>query len=234
MILYLLTLLLGLNPPKTQPQPAQNGVLVVFKRVGTAYRYQGTLDKFTLPPTVANKGLLSFPKPPNKPSTQTNLDRQGYPYLFYVVKNENTASFYYSPDSKRFQDEEGVVVNLPPKEDALLKSFLSNAKPAPIQHRPVHVDASYPGTIDFHLKFLCKAADYIAVGRVVGVLREGHTPLNNTNDSSRHTVFLVAVEQYLKSATPQAPAILKIWQVGGWYSHASGDPLLGVGERYLL
>ena len=97
MILYLLTLLLGLNPPKTQPQPAQNGVLVVFKRVGTAYRYQGTLDKFTLPPTVANKGLLSFPNPPNKPSTQTNIGDSGRVPKSLMSPNSKPYKTYWMP-----------------------------------------------------------------------------------------------------------------------------------------
>jgi hypothetical protein len=87
----------------------------------------------------------------------------------------------------------------------------------------------------------------IATGRVVGILREAYTSIN-ASTYAQHTVYVVAVEKYLKSSDPAMPPLLKMWQVGGslpWSNTSGnvegaagyefiGDPMLILNARYLL
>ncbi len=231
MILPLFFLLLVLNPPTSPVQPTKNRVLVVFKRSTKTYTYSGTVDGFVMPNSLSEKGSLPFTKALPLPTSPT---QQEYPYLLYMAKSGSILSFYYSPNIRQCKDSSGNRVLLPLLESTALHSQIEKAKPAPIQHHSIFVDGDYFAPPLLHLKYFCKATQYIVTGRVVGVLREASSDQYNVENSSRHTVFLVAIERYLKSSTENPPAVVKVRQVGGWYSLKAGDPLLGLGERYLL
>jgi hypothetical protein len=89
------------------------------------------------------------------------------------------------------------------------------------------------------LSRLCKQADTIVVGRATGIVRTDHAPVNAPQSNRIITVCEVAVERYLKTdGAPQQPATLKVAQEGGTLGGLTylveDDPLLNVGDRYLL
>jgi hypothetical protein len=84
------------------------------------------------------------------------------------------------------------------------------------------------------------------VGRVGGVLREDHIPEGST-DLRQYTVFVLAVETYLKGGDERAIPIIKVNHGGGalpWHDSGSNRngvgfeawnaPLLRLGDRYIL
>jgi hypothetical protein len=113
----------------------------------------------------------------------------------------------------------------------------------------VTAHASYPpapGT----LELLCESSPVVIIGKVVGVLRNAHSVRQN-REGGQHTVFLVAVEEYLKTDNKgdkgPMPQVIKIWYEGGWLPRVSEDgeviskgsqiqtnPLLQIGNRHLF
>ena len=96
------------------------------------------------------------------------------------------------------------------------------------------------------LAALCAGAQVIAKGTVVWILRNEHTPINSPY-APQHTVYIFAVEQYLKSTSKSGPAVLKVIVPGGQlpYIEVTGapggigweleeSPMLDIGSRYCL
>lgn len=95
------------------------------------------------------------------------------------------------------------------------------------------------------LRELCGESSVILVGRVVGILRQAHSPINSPS-RNQHTVYVVQAEDCLKHTTagPLLP-LIKVRTSGGplpWTEHSSNgigywqddSPMLAVGNRYCL
>ena len=94
------------------------------------------------------------------------------------------------------------------------------------------------------LKQLCLMSQAVVTGRVVGILREGHTPVNSEN-SFQHTVYVVSADDFLMQPANGLAPVIKVWVAGGylpWKLYAgrhtgwltSDEPLLDLGQRYCL
>jgi len=92
----------------------------------------------------------------------------------------------------------------------------------------------------------CAGSDVVVVGRIAAILRNAHSPME-ARCLEQHTVYVVAVEEFLKSGGSGSPGIVKVWVSGGslpYEDFAGGrggvgleiknDPLLKVGERCIL
>ncbi len=94
------------------------------------------------------------------------------------------------------------------------------------------------------LTLLCLGSDAIIVGKAVRIARAAHTPYN-AFEPNQHTVFEVQVIRSLKHSGQTAPTSYFVRQNQGdlaWQSGRStgvglrmeGEPMLRVGERYIL
>jgi hypothetical protein len=91
------------------------------------------------------------------------------------------------------------------------------------------------------LESMVLRADMIVVGRMLGIVRHAHTPMNS-EAFFQHTVYAFQVAQAIKG---QPTKIIKIYQEGGplsWEFHNSkgigmrieGDPFYKIGSTYIL
>ena len=95
------------------------------------------------------------------------------------------------------------------------------------------------------LEQLTHNSDVIATGKVISIWRKGYTPLEYVN-SLQHTVYLFAVETFIKADKPDRELVLKVRQQGSdlpWRDdngilrqgmYYEGNPFLQVGDRYIL
>lgn len=225
-----MTVFLAPLPTSTQAKaPTDTGVLVVFKREGTSFSYSGTANNVSLPQMILNKSSLSLK---DKKPEKIDIPKHAV-YLCYFASNNASSTFYYSPSLKQIQSRTGSFFPLSATENTQVMRSVNHAKPIKTQIRTNTVNGMYPDPLPA-LKFMCMEAHYILTGRVVGVLREGNTPLNDPLSDSKHTVFLVAVERYFKAVPNYQPEVIKVVQVGAWSVLTPGDPLLNMGVRYLL
>jgi hypothetical protein len=201
----------------------------VFKREGTSFSYSGTANNVSLPKTVRNKSSLSLK---DKKPQKIEIPKHAI-YLCYFASNNASSTFYYSPSLKQILSRTGSLSALNTSDNAQVMRGVTNAKPIKAQIRTNTVNGMYPDPLPA-LKYMCMEAHYILTGRVVGVLREGNTPLNDPLSDSKHTVFLVAVERYFKAVPNYQPEVIKVVQIGAWSVLTPGDPLLNMGVRYLL
>jgi len=95
------------------------------------------------------------------------------------------------------------------------------------------------------LSGLCLRSDTVVVGRVEGIVRQGEYP--GTDSTWAMTLWRFRVERYLRAdGAPTRPEVIHVFQSGGVLEVKRdgvvnrvarvmlGDPLLNVGERYLL
>ena len=119
------------------------------------------------------------------------------------------------------------------------------AKPIPFESPPPS-RATWIGHGPSLLEVLVGSSHIIVVGRVAGILRMNHTPVNHTGQQ-QHTVYAFAVERYLKTDRWGMASVRKIHQIGGtlpWKDAQTGEaglgyrslgnPPLQVGQRYIL
>jgi hypothetical protein len=164
----------------------------------------------------------------------------------WVLRDGSASGYWYSSAQHLAGPLEDERM-LPPSGAGAFAALVEAARPpAPVEapSSPALGKGSYwapPAT----LRGLVSPSEVIAVGRVVGIVRNGHTPVNSTG-MLQHTVYAFAVEHYLKHSG-DTPPVLKVWQTGGWLpwqeplTSRSGvgminldDPMLNVGDRYCL
>lgn len=104
--------------------------------------------------------------------------------------------------------------------------------------------AQWPPPVE-SLSGLCLRSDTVVVGRVVRIVRQGAYP--GSDSLWPRTLYRFRVEQYLRAdGAPTRPELIDVWESGGVLNVESGggvtrlacvmfgNPLLNVGERYLL
>jgi hypothetical protein len=171
-------------------------------------------------------------------------------YEIWFADNGTTRGVTYNQSTRLWSELSSVRAPRTYHQDGgAVANIIALAHDPPGQ-RPRHIDAvaraSWPPPSPT-LRTMCKGAHTIAVGQIVGILREAHTPIGAPYDE-QHTVFVMAVEQYLKTGNPAQPPIIKIHNEGGTLpfveptgrnagrsgAEVDDDPLLDVGLRYLL
>jgi len=230
---------------------------VVFKREKESRVYVGTVDPVNhvrLLPLVQhrNPGLKSAGSPASR--NEAVVD-----YEIWLAADAQTQGIWYASAQERFgllPAEKGAGH----KDNGVLKNLIKAAALPTPQTRP-RPDASsrvshlpWPPT----LQLLCEESPVIVVGRVVGILRNAHTPIA-ASGADQHTVFVIAVEDYLKNDTTNihnkalrdrlslSPRIVKVWQEGGALSWRNEElslqgtgyevenvPLMTLGDRHIL
>jgi len=217
---------------------------VVFKRQKGRRIYVGTVNKPVLPINLSEPAR-SQKKGVAPPSTNKAID-----YEVWLAANGVTRGLWYASAQRVFGDLSAKGQPGPARrDDGTLQRLVSRARPS-VAKRPRRIDAR--AVADFvaapdTLAELCSRSGVIVVGRVTGILREAHTPIN-ANYENQHTVYVVAVETYLKTDASGTPALRKVWQEGGtlpWQGmvegepggvgyEIEGDPMLDVNSRYIL
>jgi hypothetical protein len=217
---------------------------VVFQVQGGRQAYVGTVDSPKTP---------KLPEPPpadgGKASSSCRLQNQ-IDYQVWLAAQGTTRGLWYSTQKHTFgclsdagEPGEGQA------DDGSLAALVRSARPAIDERGKVPGEGSHASWTPppDSLEALCRRSDVIVVGQVVGILRNAHTPVNAATDPLQHTVYALAVTRYLKSDKQQHRPLLKVWQTGGWLPwvapignvrgtgyHIHDDPMLAVGQHYLL
>lgn len=238
-----LALTLSLIPAALPADPSGHGswrAALVFHRAG-ALQYQGVVYY----PQVAASLLAGTPTEADS-DRATDTDDE-----VWLARDGDLMGVWIDPAHHRYGrmlsgGKRGKAV----PDDGTFSQIVTTAKPAQApasEPASAKAIADWPGAAPTTLSALADGSPVIALGRVAGILRVAHTP-ENAPFEMQHTVFLFAVEQYLKQDAPGLPPVLKVWQEGGalaWTcsdgSSRTGrgyaimdDPLLHVGDRYCL
>lgn len=239
------------------PQQAAWKLAVVFKRQKERLVYVGTVNTVN---HVSLLPLVQHRSPDRKPAGSPALQNETVAdYEIWLAADGQIRGIWYASAQQRFglltaekgagHRDNGVLRNL--IKAAALPTPQSRSRPD-ASSRVMHVP--WPRT----LQLLCEESPVIVVGRVVGILRNAHTPIA-ASGADQHTVFVIAVEDYLKNDTTDianktlrdrlslAPRIVKVWQEGGalpWRSEelslqgkgyeVKNMPLMTLGERHIL
>jgi hypothetical protein len=173
----------------------------------------------------------------------------GYTHEIWLAADGVSRGFWYSPERGIYGDlTPGGQPGPPRRDDGTLQRLAMAARPA-APRLPRKPDTVGVADSFFHpekLYALCAGADAIIVGRVAGIQREGRD-LDSPTGVLQYTVFVVAVEEYLKGGDERTIPIVKLAEDGGtlpWHEPTLGvrgvgseftdTPLLEVGGRYIL
>jgi hypothetical protein len=169
----------------------------------------------------------------------------------WLVGSGTTRGFWYSEDHGAYGvlDRDGVGLGHYHQEFRRLVKLA--AIPRALSHRqPNVVLDTYPGAgTSIPLAELTRESHIIAIGTVLGIVREAFTPVNGSGPR-QHTVYALAVHEYLKAGSEVEPPVLKVYQSVGTLPfvfhaadgslhpgagfHLKDDPPLLVGADYLL
>jgi hypothetical protein len=205
-------------------------VAVVFARSGKARNYVGTATVEALPAPAAPVAGAA-PEAPH--------------YEIWLAGDGALRGLWYSSVENLYGEVNGEHGF---RDDGSLRRLLGRVAPLgppPGQTGGPRVFACPTFGSPPSLAAQCRGSDLIVVGRVVGVLREAHSPIG-AEMSRQHTVSLFAVEEYLKGP-PSAPPVVKVhqnvgslpWRMEGLSASGAGyeemqNPRLLLGERYCL
>lgn len=230
---------------------------VVFKRQKDRRVYVGTVDPVNhvrLLPLVPhrNPDLKSAGSPASRNEAVAD-------YEIWLAADGQTQGIWYASAQERFgllPAEKGAGH----RDNGVLKNLIKAAALPTPQSRPRPDASSRVSHLPWppSLQLLCEESPVIVVGRVVGILRNAHTPIA-ASGADQHTVFVIAVEDYLKNDTTNihnktlrdrlslAPPIVKVWQEGGALSWRNDElslqgkgyevkniPLMTLGDRHIL
>jgi len=231
------------NQPLSRSTASYN-YAVVYSVAGARHVFRGIVSSPRFTARVVSQRVPSVNIGRTAPS--------GTRYEICVLRGTTQFKVWYDPDSRRYIDACATGNPGWKRDDGSLAKIIASAKPTLLWKSPARTahGTKHPVvTAQMPLEpgafaVMCKSPDVIAIGQVVGIWRMDHTPVNSLN-MSQHTVFLFAVEQYLKRRCVPAVPLLKIHWNGGdlpWVWHGTtgqgysieGDPRLQVGARYVL
>jgi hypothetical protein len=218
---------------------------VVLRRDGISTEYVGIVSDPAVPPAAspASSGGSAYAEP--APAAAAD-------YEIWLAADGATRGLWFSSRRCVWGELRAAREREPEHaDDGSLQQLVRSARPATPE--PVKRTGRIGRTGGLRplgpltLEHLCEAP-VIAIGRVVGIVRQAHTPVNSRG-MMQHTVYAFAVERYLKADKRGRPRVLKVWQSGGnlpWEEDAGGriargigyreegETMLAVGDRYCL
>lgn len=209
---------------------------IVFRRNSSRWEYRGIWPK---PRLERKHTAIEKVRPDAESEYRVLLLRDGGMRTFNVSLKPLVVWEQGSPKTESILDCSAFeeIITKCPRIDTSVKLV------ATLADRPVAHASSPDG--DSTLAELVANSEMVALGEVVGIWRKGYSPLNNEGPY-QHTVFLFAVQSFLKADRPDREQILKIHQQGSdlpWRDREGrmntgmvfeGSPMLTVGGRYIL
>jgi hypothetical protein len=228
----------GLKPPDSW------ALAVVYERQG---------EKRVLLGSVASPVVILSPRTPAGTEAGAGEAMRRASHEIWLLKDGATRGIWYSREEALYGALPGADFVELSADDGTLGEVVRSAALPPVTGGERQVDETahaFPaGDARYPLSELCGNSDVIAIGRVVGILREAFTP-TNAHGPQQHTVYALAVQQYLKAHADVLSPVLKVYQMGGYLPYVfrpaddlehrgvgfriEDDPMLLVGADYCL
>ena len=218
------------------PEPAYRSAVVFQRADRGAWKYHGIVPNPRINLKPAASAIFVAP------------DKGDYRVVLLKDGDARTINVRISPLTVWETDSAGGARFFEPSEfHAIIRSARKTDNRVRLATDPIRTGKSQACyTVDFStLANVTAQSGLIAVGRVIGIWRKGYTPLNYVN-SLQHTVFLFAVENFIKGGGSDQALVLKVREQGsdlpyrderGVLRHGMvfvDDAFLRVGERYIL
>jgi hypothetical protein len=182
---------------------------VVFRNVNSVHNYVGTSPTPRLPSRLFSGAMAS--------GSAAFLRGKADGYEVWVLSDGKTQGLWYSPGAELYGKIEGNKwLGNGFHDDGSIRQLIRTAIPP---HIAIAAKGDWSESASFTflpqtLSELCRVAPVIATGRVVGILRNDHVP-DTAPYEIQQTVFVFAVERYLRAGAGSPPLILKVRQYGG-------------------